>query len=227
MIYQKQWAKKKHQIGAGLSERIFLVGYFDAVFLTQTILSASSVLLFSETKNGIVEEVVFHQPDDNAYYEAKMSQENGKLTQFGANMNQTRYPFEDKIEVTFRDIDAMGFVNNAVFFTYFETVRVKYVTRIFEQNEILDLDLPLILVEAKCTYHSPALLGETLAVGVGLSRFGYKSFDLLYRIEGEDGRLIATGHTIQVMYDYGLGSAFAIPVEIKERVQQYQKSWTP
>ncbi|MCP5099612.1 MAG: acyl-CoA thioesterase [Chloroflexi bacterium] len=142
-------------------------------------------------------------------------------------MNQTKHPFEDKIEVAFRDIDAMGFVNNAIFFTYFETVRIKYVTRIFEQSELLDLELPLILVEATCTYHSPALLGETLAVGVGLSRFGNKSFDLNYRIEGEDGRLIATGQTIQVMYDYDTGSAFPIPAEIKERVHNFQNSWVP
>ncbi len=140
-------------------------------------------------------------------------------------MSQTNYPFEDKLEVTFRDIDAMGFVNNAVFFTYFETVRIKYVSRIFEQSDILDLDLPLILVEATCTYHSPALLGETLAVGVGLSRFGNKSFDLLYRIEGEDGRLIAIGKTIQVMFDYETQSAFPIPDDVKTRINNYQGAW--
>lgn len=142
-------------------------------------------------------------------------------------MNQTQFPFEDKVEVTFRDIDAMGFVNNAIFFAYFETVRIKYVTAIFEQSDVLDLDLPLILVEASCTYHSPALLGETLAVGIGLSRFGNKSFDLVYRIEGEDGRLVATGKTIQVMYDYATRSAFPIPKEIRERVKAFQNEWRP
>lgn len=142
-------------------------------------------------------------------------------------MSQTGFPFEDKIEVTFRDIDAMGFVNNAVFFAYFETVRVKYVGRIFEQNEMLDLDLPLILVEADCTYHSPALLGEVLAVGIGVSRFGNKSFDLLYRIEGEDGRLIATGKTIQVMYNYATRSAFRIGDDIRDRVASFQGDWKP
>ena len=39
---------------------------------------------------------------------------------------QTTYPYEISLEVAFRDIDAMGFVNNAVFFAYFETVRIKY-----------------------------------------------------------------------------------------------------
>ena len=79
------------------------------------------------------------------------------------------------------------------------------------------LDIPLILVEATCTYHSPALLSEKLTLGIGLSRFGNKSFDLVYRFSGEDGRLVATGKTIQVMYDYSLGRAFVIPDAIREQ----------
>ena len=41
-------------------------------------------------------------------------------------MTNTNYPYEISLEVAFRDIDAMGHVNNAVFFAYFETVRIKY-----------------------------------------------------------------------------------------------------
>jgi len=87
--------------------------------------------------------------------------------------------------------------------------------------------MPLILVQATCSYKSPALLGETLQVGVGLSRFGTKSFDLVYRILGEDGRLIAYGKTVQVMYDYGSRSAYAIPEKIKAQVKTMQGNWRP
>lgn len=140
-------------------------------------------------------------------------------------MTQTGFPFEEKIEVVFRDIDALGFVNNAVFFQYFETVRIKYVYRFFESSDVLDLDVPLILVHASCEYKSPAVLGEVLAVGIGVSRFGHKSFDLVYRVEGEDGRFIATGKTIQVMYDYDSNAAFAIEEGIKQKVWAFQGDW--
>ena len=138
-------------------------------------------------------------------------------------MNQTDFPYEEQIEVVFRDVDAMGHVNNAVFFTYMETARIKYVTKLFEMTDLLDL--PLILVRAECDYKSPALLGEQLTVGTGITRFGNKSFDLAYRIVAQDGRLIATGQTIQVMYDYQARSAFPIPDEIKKRVSDYQGKW--
>jgi acyl-CoA thioesterase FadM len=58
-----------------------------------------------------------------------------------------------------------------------------------------------------------------------LARFGRSSFDLAYRIAVKNGRLIASGHTIQVMYDYHSRSAFPTPDEIKARVQAFQGGW--
>ena len=87
------------------------------------------------------------------------------------------------------------------------------------------LDLPLILVEASCIYKSPALLTEVLHIGAGVSRFGTKSFDILYRVQGEDDRLVAYGRTVQVMYDYITRSAFPIPEQVRRYVEEYQGNW--
>jgi len=145
-------------------------------------------------------------------------------------MSITNYPFEANIKVTFRDLDALGHVNNAVYFTYLESARIRYITQFLEQGSPTPfdlLDIPIILVEASCTYKSQALFGEKLTVGVGVSRFGTKSFDLVYKIVGEDGRLVATGKTIQVMYNYDTSSDFPIPEEIKTTVFTFQADWRP
>jgi acyl-CoA thioester hydrolase len=143
-------------------------------------------------------------------------------------MTQTNYPYEITLEVAFRDIDAMGHVNNAVFFAYYEMVRIKYMGEIMERSGLMGtelLDLPLILVEANCIYKSPALLTEVLHIGTGISRFGTKSFDMLYRVQGEDGRLVAYGKTVQVMYDYITRSAFPIPDPVRQYVESFQRGW--
>lgn len=145
-------------------------------------------------------------------------------------MKSQAFPYEVTIEVAFRDIDAFGHVNNAVFFSYMEFARVKFVIDLFADTDLATeslLDIPIILVEATCTYYSPALLSENLTVGIGLSRFGNKSFDLLYRFTGEDGRLIAAGKTVQVMYNYSLGRSFTIPDVIRKKVNDFQKGWQP
>jgi acyl-CoA thioester hydrolase len=145
-------------------------------------------------------------------------------------MNVTQFPFEVEVQVSFRDLDALGHVNNAVFFTYLEMARIQYITKFLEHGLPTRFDLlgiPIILVEATCSYRSQALFGEKLAVGVGVTRFGNKSFDLAYKIVGEDGRLVATGKTIQVMYNYDTSSAFSIPDVIKQSVYSFQAGWTP
>lgn len=137
------------------------------------------------------------------------------------------FPFCIEIDVIFRDIDALGHVNNAVYFTYMETARTRYVTHLLDTSELAAI--PIIIAEATCTYRSPAAFGERLLVGAGVSRFGNKSFDLAYRIDAEAGdgstRLVATGKTVQVMYDYQHARAIPVADDFKTRVQALQGDW--
>ncbi len=140
-------------------------------------------------------------------------------------MQARDYPFVYTVEVAFRDLDALGHVNHAVYFSYMETARWKYLQRVFEARALQEL--PIIVAQATCTYRSPAFLGETLLIGVGISRFGNKSFDMVYRLESTDGRLVAEGLTVQVMYDYQAGRTFPVPEDFKARVAAWQKDWRP
>jgi len=134
-----------------------------------------------------------------------------------------KLPFQFPLEIIFRDLDAMGHVNNAVYFTYMETARVKYMMELMATDN-LDA-LSMIMAEATCTYRSPAHFGETLLVGIAVARIGNKSFDMLYRIETTDGRLVAVGKTVQVMFDYGTQKTIAIPDAFRARVAERQQGW--
>lgn len=135
------------------------------------------------------------------------------------------YPYQMSFEATFRDLDVLGHVNHAVYFTYMETARTRFFV------DLLDLkgpaELPVILAEATCRYHAPIFFGERLIVSLAISRFGGKSFDILYRLEAADGRLVATGKTVMVMYDYTNGRTISIPEEFRAHVQAFQGDWTP
>ncbi len=135
------------------------------------------------------------------------------------------YPFVYHVEVEFRHLDPMGHVNHAVFFTYMESARVRYFTKFFE-GVSSPLDMPLILAEACCTYRSPAYFGEPLVVGCGIVSFGRKSFRMAFRIDGDDDRLVARGHSVIVMYDYGTAGTILVPDAFKEQVNEFQKGWT-
>lgn len=135
------------------------------------------------------------------------------------------FPFHITVEVTFRDLDAMGHVNHAVYLTYMETARTKFMMAAWGLRE--PADMPVILAEVRCTYHSPAFFGERLTIGLGISRFGTKSFDIVYDIRSEDGRAVASGKTVMVMYDYQSGRTVPIADDLKEKIYALQGSWVP
>ena len=133
------------------------------------------------------------------------------------------YPLIHSFEVIFRDIDWLGHVNNSVYFTYFETGRIKYYAQVFQRQDINVF--PSVVVEATCTFKAPAYLGDTLHMGVGLSRFGNSSFDMHYRIENAQGRLLALAKTVSVFIDPQTERSIPIPEQIKILTQAYQGAW--
>ena len=133
------------------------------------------------------------------------------------------FPYKVTLEVSFRDLDAMGHVNNAVYLSYMETARIKFLVDLLAVTSLHDL--PVIMAEATCTFKAPAFFGEQLIVGVGIARFGSKSFDMTYRIDAGDGRLIALGRTVQVMYDYAAARTLVVPEDFRAKVRAFQGAW--
>jgi len=106
------------------------------------------------------------------------------------------------IEVSFRDTDAMGHANNAVYLTWFENGRMGYWNAV-EGHAADYREVPFVLGHAEVDYRAPAFAGERLSLGVRLGRIGTRSFEFVYRlVRDADDTLMAEGSTVQVMYDY-------------------------
>jgi acyl-CoA thioester hydrolase len=109
--------------------------------------------------------------------------------------------FTVEVAVRFRDLDARGHVNNAVYLTYFEIVRLAMWTKLTGSLNLQDREM--IVAEITCTYKSPALYNELLAVTAIPVAIRRSSFILRYRIiERVSGRLVATGRGVHVAFDY-------------------------
>jgi acyl-CoA thioester hydrolase len=80
----------------------------------------------------------------------------------------------------------------------------------------------MILAEITCTYRSPLSLSEQVTVWMRVSEFRNSSFIVLYRIEGENGRLAATARSVQVCYDYQANHAVPIPDEWRAAIAAYE-----
>ena len=131
------------------------------------------------------------------------------------------YRFSTTLEVRWRDVDALGHVNNAVYFNYLEQARLHYMRELgfLPPNST---DVGVIIAEASCRFKTPLRLGERVTIRARVSEFRRTSFIFEYRIEGEDGRLAATAQTVQVCYDYDGQRPSPIPDEWREAFIAYE-----
>ncbi len=137
-------------------------------------------------------------------------------------MEQWTFPYSVPISVAFRDIDALGHVNNAVFLSYFEQARVGYSFQLVSGATLKDLTF--ILAEANVSYLRPAYFGDQLQVGVRVSEIGTKSFVMEYAIRNQHEELVARGRTVQVWFDYAARRSVPVPDEFRRKVAQDNKA---
>ena len=131
------------------------------------------------------------------------------------------FRFTTDLEIRFRDLDALGHVNNAVYLTYFEIVRTRYWDHLFGLPP--PDDWGFVMVRTECNYRSPALLGETIAIAARISALKNSSFTFEYRLtESRSGRLIADGLSVQVCYDRTQGRTTPIPQTMRQRIKDYE-----
>jgi acyl-CoA thioester hydrolase len=114
----------------------------------------------------------------------------------------TRYP----------DYDTKGHVNNAVYLTYFEAAKHMLWRDVWKR----DPDPPFVVAEATVRFRSPAMLGDPLDIDITTQEVKNRSWIWSFAItDRRDGRLIAEGHTVQVMYDYVNRRPMPIPDDVR------------
>lgn len=143
------------------------------------------------------------------------------MTQRGEAILRERFRVVEPVQVRFRDLDAMGHVNNAVYLTYLEMGRLAYYRELMGLKRPSDFNF--ILAHVSIDFRSPVALGETVYVGVRVTRVGRKSFQFAYELrEGESARLIAEATSVQVMYDYQHQKPVPIPDEFRRRLEAFE-----
>ena len=117
--------------------------------------------------------------------------------------------FVHHLDVRFRDCDAMGHVNNAVFFTFFEQCRLTFWRQMTGAASPLSR---VIVARAECDFRAPAYFGDLLEIRMSVGELRRSSFDLTYEIVNRGtGRRLADGKTVMVTYDYDAGRSVPIP----------------
>jgi len=121
----------------------------------------------------------------------------------------------------FRDTDAMGHINNAVYVTYIEVARQEY-WRAFSREQDYRR-VPFILAHVSIDFRSEALVSEVLVLAIRCGSIGTKSFRFEYEIrEAETRRLVVEASSVQVCYDYPTKQSLPVPDELRTRLEAFE-----
>jgi acyl-CoA thioester hydrolase len=121
----------------------------------------------------------------------------------------------------FRDTDAMGHLNNAVYVTYFEVARTAYWKALTGDRDYQKV--PFILAHTTIDFRSPAFVHETLLVGIRVARIGRSSFECAYRVAEEaTDRLVCEGRSVQVIFDYEKNASYPMPGDLRAKVRAFE-----
>jgi acyl-CoA thioester hydrolase len=138
----------------------------------------------------------------------------------------TDFSHTTDVEVRFRDTDAMGHVNNAVYLTYLEVARQEYWRRV--AAHVSYDHVPFVVAHAAIDFRSPALVGETVRVHMRTAWVSRSSFALDYELrERASDRLLATASTVLVTYDYQAHRSMPVPDWLRSGLERVEGKRLP
>ena len=129
--------------------------------------------------------------------------------------------FSTDIELRFRDVDAMGHVNNAVYFTYFETGRLQFFYSGSQKEKFPGFEF--ILAHVSCDFIHPVTLDDHLTLRMWIKAIGSKSFKFHYQLTdaADPAITFATGESVQVCFDYQNNASVVISQELHAQLSVY------
>jgi acyl-CoA thioester hydrolase len=129
--------------------------------------------------------------------------------------------YSTDIEVRFRDIDALGHVNHAVFLTYLEEGRKHFMKSLYNTNH--PFGAGFIMARITCDYLRPIRLDDRLRVILGVREIGRKSFTLHYRLVDRNDETVrfAEAESVQVCYDYRENRSVPVTDEFREKLSRF------
>lgn len=113
-------------------------------------------------------------------------------------------PFVHTETVRFRDVDALGHVNNAAYLTYLEQARIAFLAPMGADQT------GMILARAEIDFRAQVGFGDEVEIEVRPLRVGTKSFELGYTLRVR-GAIVADAKTVLVAFDYSAGQAVPVP----------------
>lgn len=142
-----------------------------------------------------------------------------------ANESKTSAGISLVRDIRWGDMDALGHVNNCVYFQFCEDGRIAYFEALgLDRLRTRPTDGPG-MVQAGLNFRRQLKYPGTVRIETHCTAVGSKSFTLSYSIYDEsDGAVSADGSSVCVWVDYAAGKAMPLPAEFVSRIVEIENN---
>jgi acyl-CoA thioester hydrolase len=122
---------------------------------------------------------------------------------------------QQTMHVRWGDMDALGHVNNTLYFRYMEQVRIAWFEAI--GVPMIDNGIGPVIVRADCNFIVPIVYPATVNVTNGVRHVGNSSFTLYHEIRdaSDTSLMYANGEAVMAWADHAAGKSVPLPAHIR------------
>jgi acyl-CoA thioester hydrolase len=130
------------------------------------------------------------------------------------------FPVTVSCPIQWGDMDALGHVNNARYFTWFESARIALLSR---AGVVADRprEMGPILATTTCDFVRPLTYPGDVVVGAGVAKLGRTSIAMEYGVWRADqpDTMCAHGSSVVVLVNYGSMAKVEVPPSVRAALE--------
>jgi acyl-CoA thioester hydrolase len=135
------------------------------------------------------------------------------------------YPVVIEFPVAWGEMDAMGHVNNIVYFRYFESARIAYFEKMDLMVYMTETGIGPILSEISCKFKIPLSYPDKVLIGVKVVSIDDDRFIMNHRVVSTNHQKVAAkGDGVVVAFNYRAGKKVPVPEVVKQRIFDIEKT---
>jgi acyl-CoA thioester hydrolase len=124
--------------------------------------------------------------------------------------------------VAWSDMDALGHVNSAKYFTYFESARVKYYHNLNLLNYFSLHKIAGVISRTECSYYIQLSYPDDLTIGAKVTEL-YKDYMIMeYYVKSGLRGLSATGEAEIVFYNFETNKKIFVPQKVADEIIKFE-----
>lgn len=133
------------------------------------------------------------------------------------------FPVVVSLPLQWGDQDALGHVNNIIYFRWAESSRIEYFLRTAIWNGSASVTAGPILAAISCDFRVPLTYPDTIYAGACITAIGNSSFKMAHRIVSADRGVVAADlDSTLVWLDYRVGKPLPLPAEVRKAIEELE-----